>query len=511
MLHSYAHINNDQPTTDDRLNRDQYAEAFAGLFATCETPLVVGLYGGWGLGKTSLMKQIEAKLDLGRTVPLWFNLWSHQDDDNPIVSLAQSLAVQCGVRNKATKKLLTLIAVAFGDKLLNHTIGLKIWDLIKIGERYEDENYQKRDAKILLRSHFQALVNQLRGGTKKRLIIFLDDIDRCMPDKTLRILEALKLYLDLPGCVFVLALDHHVVRNAISIQYKDLAFKESDYLDKIIQLPFTVPPIEPLSMASFLEPLLPQDLQGCKQILVTGLGENPRQVKRLVNILVFNHRLAAVSEIRNYDPKILAFLLLIQLQDPEQYRKLVQGTDSLADASHPLITRCLNCFPQRLEGLDLKPYLYLTRVNNPAESIYFEPLQRAGLTNPVLAGRHILWVDDQGLLGSEGTEQLLLRLGASLEIVKSSDAAKQAISKRKPDIIISDISRGNDHEAGFKMVSEFRELGTYKGLVFFFTSSLRNERVKKATELGAMVFTDAEGLIKELTATLQTVPSTPDS
>ena len=52
-------IYHDEPAQKDTLKRDQYANVFVKVAKTCETPMVIGLYGGWGVGKTSLMKFIK--------------------------------------------------------------------------------------------------------------------------------------------------------------------------------------------------------------------------------------------------------------------------------------------------------------------------------------------------------------------------------------------------------------------------------------------------------------------
>jgi|GEM_PF-6575079 len=56
-------IQNDEPTIVDMLDRARFAEALGRMLETCETPLVVGLYGTWGIGKTSLMRQIKQLLN----------------------------------------------------------------------------------------------------------------------------------------------------------------------------------------------------------------------------------------------------------------------------------------------------------------------------------------------------------------------------------------------------------------------------------------------------------------
>ena len=74
----------DEPTKKDSLNRGGYARALAKLAMNCDTPMVVGLYGTWGTGKSSLMKLIRDELDRDKVHTVWFDPWQHQFDDSPV-------------------------------------------------------------------------------------------------------------------------------------------------------------------------------------------------------------------------------------------------------------------------------------------------------------------------------------------------------------------------------------------------------------------------------------------
>ncbi len=56
-----------------------------------------------------------------------------------------------------------------------------------------------------------------------RLVVFVDDLDRCLPEKAVEVLEAIKLFVDAPGCVFVLGLDQAVIARGIEIKYREFA------------------------------------------------------------------------------------------------------------------------------------------------------------------------------------------------------------------------------------------------------------------------------------------------
>jgi hypothetical protein len=95
------------------------------------------------------------------------------------------------------------------------------------------------------RDRFQRLVEQRISKKGKRLVVLIDDLDRCMPETAIEVLEAVKLFLDVPGCVFVVAVDRKVIVEGIRVRYRDFALatgtgarlpiRGEDFLEKIIQ------------------------------------------------------------------------------------------------------------------------------------------------------------------------------------------------------------------------------------------------------------------------------------
>jgi hypothetical protein len=312
-------IQSDEPVAIDALDREKFAFALAKVVETCDTPLVIGLYGTWGIGKTSLMRQIEAALHESLHVrTVWFDPWQHQFDEDPAVALLHTMVSQLGLGDEG-KKILTVIAAALGSVLLKATTTLNADDLQRLGERYEEERFQVREKQVRLREYFGALIEHASENGKHRLV-FIDDLDRCVPELVLKVLEALKLYLSLPNCVFVLGVDRSALECSIRHRYKDQEIREADYLDKIVQLPFTIPPIVRESMKRFVGTLLEGPLATATDLLVAGLGDNPRQVKRFVNTLLLNHELAAGSFGEGYDARMLAAVLVIQYRRPDLFK-----------------------------------------------------------------------------------------------------------------------------------------------------------------------------------------------
>jgi predicted KAP-like P-loop ATPase len=76
-----------------------------------------------------------------------------------------------------------------------------------------------------------------------KLVVFIDDLDRCKPEKAAEIFEFIKVFLDIPGIVFILGLSDKVIERALRERYRYLEgdFSASDYVKKIVQLPVDIP------------------------------------------------------------------------------------------------------------------------------------------------------------------------------------------------------------------------------------------------------------------------------
>lgn len=208
--------------------------------------------------------------------------------------------------------------------------GEPVSQLGKLAEAFRREETVHYQAQLRsleqFQDNFQRLVQVLldRPERRRRLVVFVDDLDRCLPDKALQVLEALKLFLDVPGCVYVLGLDPEAIENAVRTRYQG-DVKVREYLEKIVQLPFILPPIEDEPMRAYVEALAPAlpDAR-CVQVFSQGLTPNPRQVKRTLNIFLLLSRLverrAALRA--SITPVRLAKIVAIQHAHPDLYNLL---------------------------------------------------------------------------------------------------------------------------------------------------------------------------------------------
>ena len=346
--------------------------------------MTIGVFGTWGSGKTSIMKMVKKQLPKKYTVA-WFDAWKYDKEETlwRVLLLQVLSGIRKAIPEKNTNDLeeindleTSLYAPVDREKVGRMTIewgkmgkglaqgamqiglgflpgGTVINDLIK-EFRNTDKSEQavanllssvhRESAKIHIdqikfleqfHERFTNLVNKHVVKKKHRLVVFVDDLDRYLPEKAIEILEAIKLFLDAPGCVFVLGIDQEVISRGIKMKYREFLGKKdiddpSDftidgmkYLEKIIQLPFQIPPVEQADMGDFVQKLRADwPDEECPKVFSVGLGDNPRKIKRTVNVFLMLWNLAEKRKVKlegRIKPIRLAKVVAIQAIFPELY------------------------------------------------------------------------------------------------------------------------------------------------------------------------------------------------
>lgn len=193
---------------------------------------------------------------------------------------------------------------------------------------------------------FQHIVDITSNG--RPLVIIIDDLDRCMPEKAVQVLEAIKLFVDVKNCIFLIAVDREIVEKAILTKYKDIiehmkdhsvsadtlaTFLGENYFEKIVQLPITLPSLTPDNIKNLIEKLCPDDelLQSLSHLFSIGLPCNPRKIKRVLLIFYFLQQVAKQKiDGGRLEPSLLAKLVIIQVEHRALYREILVNPSLLA-------------------------------------------------------------------------------------------------------------------------------------------------------------------------------------
>ena len=389
-------------------------------------PVTIGVFGDWGSGKSSILQIIynelkgdDDKLKDG-TLVMYFNGWVFEGYDDAKAALLESIIEkfdkhkQLGsIIKDETKKLLksvnwmrvlglgfknivlpTATAYATGGLSLIPFLAQKIAGInpAELSEKFTGENAEaslkelmkdkEEDDTTLVREFREDFKKMIDKSNIKKLVVIIDDLDRCTYERIIENLEAIKLFLNVEKTAFIIGADPRIVRNAIEFRYKtehkistDSENKNqrivSDYLEKLIQIPYTLPKLSDHEVETYMTLLFAKrelspesftlilstfsgfrqknrygvfgfaDIESLLQpteksklgssvsliaslssIIAHGLNGNPRQIKRFLNTFTLRNRLAAIAAIPDFKVDILAKLMVLEYAFPDLFAEL---------------------------------------------------------------------------------------------------------------------------------------------------------------------------------------------
>lgn len=262
------------PFVEDTVFADQESIAFLEQMETLvshqiEPPFCLSLNGTWGSGKTSLMKELYDRLETKDYPVLWFNPWEYERVEDVVLCFLAGLAEKAKRDWKIPVKDLGVFGLslfagsvdAFARFATKNAVSFKNFQdihaevekaLASRGSRYEDPVKVMRDDFVSLT---QKIVASNKHGTYP-LVVFIDDLDRCLPDKALEMLEALKnlfVFKD-ARVIFVAGIDTDVAKRFIIQRYPnmDLGYA-ANYFRKIFHATLNVPLLEKDPLKALIE------------------------------------------------------------------------------------------------------------------------------------------------------------------------------------------------------------------------------------------------------------------
>lgn len=418
----------DNETSEDLLGFKVHADLLIDVIND-ETilPITIGVFGDWGSGKSSILKIIYDNLksedqdDLkDDTLVLYFNGWIFEGYDDAKAALLETIIEKFEKHKKLapkikgeTVKLLKSVnwmrVLGLGFKkvvlpsaaayftggasmipfLMNEFSKLKGDELVEKLKGDEAENFLQsiikkngeEDSKLIreFRTDFKDMIDK---SEIKKLVVIIDDLDRCTPERLIENLEAIKLFLNVEKTAFIIGADPRIVRHAIEFRYKTDKIENSDdpnsrnnrivsdYLEKLIQVPYILPKLSDNEVETYMTLLfckkeLGEDFKNVLEvfykhrqsdrygtfgfgdlkdiiseaqhqklsssftliaslsgIITEGLNGNPRQIKRFLNTFTLRNRLVSVANLSEFKVDVLAKLMVLEYSAPSLFRKL---------------------------------------------------------------------------------------------------------------------------------------------------------------------------------------------
>jgi formylglycine-generating enzyme required for sulfatase activity len=366
----------DDYADEDGIGYREHAEGLIEMIRCVESSgsFTIGVHGEWGQGKTSLLRQIKKALDKepenGKSpiFTVWFNPWQFTGEEHLIIPFFHTLIASLEkyeekIREKSAfpmrvkrvstflKKLSRVpVALAYGMEGEIKVSVLKAkfsFDKIIEESRKQEEGIAQEElpnyveAVKQYESLYYNLIQELQEAAtmlKTKIVVFIDDLDRCLPEKAIELLEGLKVLLDMRGFVFVIGVAREVIERGIRVRYRelyrekleDMPFLEQDYLDKIIQFSIALPPANPDLLRENIVKAYMKELKAATpymNTILSSLGNNPRTLKRFVNNVSFllwvaDRKRKQVKHAETFLPELLIKISLIAFQFPRLYRQL---------------------------------------------------------------------------------------------------------------------------------------------------------------------------------------------
>ena len=370
-------------------------------------PATIGVFGDWGSGKTSVLKMAAKRLeeDEGALV-LWFNGWLFEGYDQAKASLMERLVSEL-VEKRCTSAKMKKLAVRLFRRINWLRVAgttLKVGGAFALGgpplaalaaapdlgelakqageglekiddgelDKYLQEGQEQTFNRNVMgfREDFKELLEEAKI---KRLVVLIDDLDRCLPPTIIQTLEAIKLFLSVGNVAFVIGADERLVQYAVRERFPELPGERvdvgRDYLEKLIQYPVRIPSLSRSEVQSYIALLFvhaegegsviersmewfcaaPRTVSGVPfghdalhelkidvpkalgdgltlsaqigPLLGRGLSGNPRQCKRFLNMLMMRLGMAESRGV-SLSRRLLAKLMILEYLKPELFRQL---------------------------------------------------------------------------------------------------------------------------------------------------------------------------------------------
>ena len=328
----------DTESKEDYLNFGEVSQIVTEILETeAMLPVSIGVFGNWGAGKSSLLNLIEQQIKPDEWIIIKFDAWLYQGFDDARAALLETIASHLiqAAKDEETilKKSKNLFARINGLRLLGlmaegaalaagvPTFGLisKTFETAKEsldGVQNETESKQIVEVgknlvdsgKNLIKpkekqtppqqiDEFRKEYSEILQDLGKKLVIVIDNLDRCLPANAIQTLEAIRLFLFLNRTAFIIAADEEMIRHSVAEHYKDLSYRHQiDYLDKLIQIPIRVPKAGVLEIRAYLymlyaihQKIPTKKLASLRQFLETHLQQswksqslNPEDVTKTI-------------------------------------------------------------------------------------------------------------------------------------------------------------------------------------------------------------------------------------
>ena len=243
--------------------------------------LIIGIFGEWGMGKSSILNLLGESLQEKGFRSIYFNPWMYRSEDQVLVSLFNIIIENCGENKNFQKKLIELF------KKYTPLITLTSPSLGNIANTIVNIPKGKESTNVF---YYKEEIDKLLIGMANPLIIFIDDVDRLNKEEVHVLFKTLRLIASFKHVIYVVACDFEMVAKSIKENYADGGVSDGRaFIEKIIQIPIRIPEVKAENLFAYATDMIAKTTAvsvpstGIFKELFERYFRTPRDVKRFIN------------------------------------------------------------------------------------------------------------------------------------------------------------------------------------------------------------------------------------
>ena len=333
------------PFADDLLDREEHVKGFCSLLTGAETPFVVSLDGSWGTGKTAFVKMCaawlrsEAENSQQPVDVVEFNAWTEGYSRSALTDLVDAVTIHIAnprveALKQIAKDLLIGGAEAASGGALKHL-------------------FEKSDSLRTTVARFKASLEDLAHRNRGRLIVFVDELDRCRPDYALDVLETVRHLFDVPGVCVVLATNREALDQSVRSLYGPAQDGER-YMRRFVDQAVRLPSLSDDQITAYLRHLYEETGLSARfidegqstaifELFIASEARAPRDIEQAVHrvAVVLASIPAAQSGLQASNPfgvwdQAAMTMLMLRAVDRDSYERFTNGQADACDIGQAL-------------------------------------------------------------------------------------------------------------------------------------------------------------------------------
>lgn len=343
---------------------------FIRLLDSIKSNFSIAIDNDWGTGKTFFVKQAKMILDayndhsydyelsnleriknvidiknIDLHLAVYYNAWENDNQKSPLLSLIYEIIKVAKIdTNKTDISINKEKIIKDGlSAIVKHFSGIDIKELLKCVETEAKDIFKEIKGQKSIKEQVDNILNNLLLEHGERLVIFIDELDRCRPTFAVELLEQIKHYFDNDKITFVFSTNIKQLQYTIKKYYGE-AFEAKRYLDKFFDLTISLNEINVIEYFNFVNEISRGDMYDyvCKEI-AKEYNFTLRDVIKFIQInkICIENLRKTKNEYLYFDEKIIRYVLTyvlpimigLKIKRYDQYEDFITGKDST-----PLIT-----------------------------------------------------------------------------------------------------------------------------------------------------------------------------